>query len=130
VLPTCLALVLCDAIERDATGSATLSGIFQAISVERFPAKCRPFCVWLQVTNGHSMLSMRLRLEHVSTDRIESEPIAEARFTLRFDDPRQVLEYESRWDTIVLDREGDYQLTLLAAGAAIMRRHLVVTQLP
>jgi hypothetical protein len=130
VRPTCLALVLCDAVERDASGRATLSGVFQAITVGRFPAKYPPFCVWLQVTNGHGALSMSLRLDHVPSDRIEIEPVAEARFSLRFDDPRQVLEYATRWDRIHLDHEGDYRMTLLADDTAIMHRYLVATRLP
>jgi hypothetical protein len=73
---------------------------------------------------------MRLRLEYVPSDRIEVEPVADARFSLRFDDPRQVLEYATRRDRINLDQEGDDRMTLLADGAAIMCRHLVVTRWP
>jgi hypothetical protein len=128
VRPTCLALVLCDAVERDASGRATLSGVFQDVTVERFPAIWGPFCVWLQVTNGHGMLSMRLRLEHVPSDRIEIEPVAEARFSFRFDDPRRILEYDSRFHNIVLYLDGEYRMTLLEDGIAIMRRSLVVSR--
>jgi hypothetical protein len=71
---------------------------------------------------------MKLRLEHVPSDRIEAELVAEVPFSLHFDDPRRVLEYESRWDRIDLDHEGDYRMTLLAGGTAIMHRHLVVTR--
>jgi hypothetical protein len=130
VRPTCLALVLCDAIDREASGRASLSGVFQDVTVERFPATCPPFSVWLQVTNGHGAVSMRLRLEHVPSDTFEAELVAEARFSARFDDPRQVLEYATRWDRIHLDHEGDYRMTLLADGTAIMHRYLVATRLP
>jgi hypothetical protein len=125
-----LALVLCDAIEREASGRATLSGVFQDLAVDRFPETCPPFCVWLQVTNGHGTLAMTLRLEHVPSDRIEAELVAEAPFSLHFDDPRQVLEYATSWDRIHLDHEGDYRMTLLAGGIAIMHRYLVATRLP
>jgi hypothetical protein len=130
VRPTCLALVLCKAVSRDASGNASLSGVFQDVAVERFPATWGPFSVWLQVTNGHGTLSMRLRLERVPSDRIEAELVAEARFSVRFDDPRQVLEYATRWDRIRLDHEGEYQMTLLADGTAVMHRHLVATRWP
>lgn len=128
VVPTCLALVLCDAVTLDPVRRrSTIVGAFQLIVIDSLPATTQPFSVWMQLSGGHGALPMALIVERIASDTLEAERILQVRFTLDFKDPNVVLEHQSVFmDGIRLDAEGHYGLRLTAAGSTIMRRSFAV----
>ena len=96
-----------------------------------FPSTTPPFAIWLQVTNGHGSLEMRIHVARVRPDHYEPDLVATFGFTLEFSDPRVVNEYVcTLTDGLVLDQAGDYRMTLTANGIEIAERYLVALPKP
>ena len=127
VVPTCLALILCESVRRSAsTGEPSIVRAFETFPVRGFPAKTQPFSVWMQLTDGNGRSTMSLIVEHVPPDSVEAEEVALIRFTQTFRDPNLVLEHEAILeDGIELEKVGRYRLRLEADGVTIMQRYFV-----
>lgn len=130
VLPTCLALVLCDAVVRHSeTGKSDIVGAFWEVWMQSFPGRTDPFTIWVVLTNGAGRMTMRLRIEHLPPDRLEEEPIVDIRFTMEFTDPRVVRMYVGSIDGLALDSPGLYRMTLTAHDATLVQGPFVARQI-
>ncbi len=132
VVPTCLALVLCESVVRERkSGRATIRGVLGHVVVPSLPATTHAFSVWLQVTDGNGYVEMELVLERVPADSPEIEVILQVRFSLQYDNPNVVREHQALFaDGIDLEVEGYSRLRLAAAGTTIMQRYFAVVPRP
>lgn len=128
VLPTCLALVLCDSVRRPAGGGEpTVVRAFAVLDVASLPTNSPPFCVWIHLTDGNGSATMHLIIEHVPTGSLEAEGVMAGKFTLNFENPNEVLEHLANLDNgIHLEKSGRYRLRLTADGTTIMHRYFIV----
>lgn len=130
VRPTCLALVLCDAVvHRPDTGKSDVVGAFWSVQMQSFPGLTDPFTLWVVLTNGAGRVTMRLRIEYLPQDRLEEEPIVDIRFTMEFPDPRVVRMYVGRIDGLALGSPGLYRMTLTAHDATLVQGPFVARQI-
>ena len=126
--PTCLALVLCESVER--TGPEQRPVIvraFEFFEAASLPSPSRAFTVWMQFRDGNGRTTMALIVEHVPPHDLEVEAIVVVRFSLDFEDPNVVMEHEAVFETgIPLDHAGRYRLRLTADGITVMQRYFGV----
>lgn len=127
VIPTCLALVLCDSVRRPSrTGEPSILHAFEFFEARSFPAVTQPFSVWMQLRDGNGPAAMRLLVEHVPSGELRPVVIVPILFTLHFLDPNAVLDHEAVFENgIHLEREGRYRLRLTANGTTIMQRYFI-----
>lgn len=131
VVPTCLALVLCDAVRRPAGGDPTVVRAFAVLDVPMLPTMSPPFSVWIHLTDGNGHTAMELLIEHVPAGQLEPEVVAGSRFTLTFANPNVVHEHQVFLrDGIYLEKSGRYRLRLTADGTTIVHRYFIVQLVP
>lgn len=123
--------MLCDSVARDAiSGRATVVGVFQTVELKPFPATTEPFSIWLQLTDGHGRVAMKLVIERVPPDDLECETILRIPFSLKFDNPNLVQEHEAVLrDGLGLEHEGHYRVRLTANETTIQQRYFVARKL-
>ncbi len=130
VVPKCLALVLCERVERyPHTGVPTIFGAADVVQVKSFPATSEAISVWLQVTNGNGPARMELVIERMPPGKLAPEVVVRTRFSLQFRDPNVLLEHQVIFhEGIELARQGRYRLRLVADGTAIAHRYFIATR--
>lgn len=127
--PYCLAMVLCDAVHRDATtGKFTILGTFSTLASHKFPAQVK-FCVYYAVTDGLGPTSMRLRLvdakQGIANGGSEDDGMVfEACSDFDFESPLLVLEGAAAFGT-ALPKPGLYHCELWAGNELLMSRRLL-----
>lgn len=128
VVPTCLALILCDSVRRPMSGGdPTVVRAFVAMDVPALPTASPPLTVLIHLTDGNGHTAMELVVEHVPAGQLEPEGVAASRFTVTFADPNVVLEHELILrDGIYLEKSGRYRLRLTADGTTIVQRYFIV----
>jgi hypothetical protein len=127
VLPTCLALVLCDRVDRTAgSGKASSIGIFHSFDLQRLPGSTKPFSVWVQATNAVGQVLMQLVFERALSKVPEFEEVVTVRFTVFFENSTAFVEHHARFENgIELPVEGNYRVRLDCAGSTILARYFV-----
>jgi len=124
VLPLCLALILCDDVRWDPTGSkANLLGTFHQVEAERFPLAMPRFKVWIELTNGNGVTPMTLRVTHLTPDEIDGDLVVDIRFTATFNDPRIALPHVLTIEDLLLRAAGDYRFSIVARDHPIAERY-------
>ena len=132
VIPTCLALILCDRVGRfRGTRKASPVGVFTAFDLRRIPGSTPSFTVWVQAENAAGPLLMSLVFERALPDRPAFKEELTIRFTMKFKNSNLVAEHANVFeDGIDVTDEGLYRLRLEVGGATIMSRHFVVRRVP
>jgi hypothetical protein len=129
VIPTCLALILCDDVARDPVkATADLLGAFWTMEAAQLPSANRSFTIWVELTNGNGRVDMALQLAHLKPDRLEDEVLVNVPFSVNFTDPRAVQVYLSRVHDLQLEEPGDYRVMLTANGRVLLQRYFVVNR--
>lgn len=128
VVPTCLALILCDSVRRTARGGdPSVVRAFVVMEVASVPTESPPFSVWIHLTDDNGPADMELIVEYVPAGQLEPEGVAAIRFTVNFASPNVVLEHEVIMDDgIYLEKSGRYRLRLTADGRTIVHRYFIV----
>ena len=128
VLPTCLALVLCDRVGRTAgSGKASPVGVFQSFDLQKPSGSTTPFSVWVQATNAVGQVLMQLVFERALSKVPEFEEVVSVRFTVFFENSTTIVEHEAHFaNGIVLPAEGNYRVRLECAGCTILSRYFLV----
>ena len=127
--PYCLAMVLCDAVHRDAiTGKFTILGTFSTFAANEFPAKVQ-FSVYYAVTDGLGPTSLRLRLvdakQGIVNGGTEDEGlIFDASAEFNFESPLLVLELAVGIG-VPLPEPGLYHCELWAGDELLMSRRML-----
>lgn len=131
VVPTCLALVLCDAVRRPADGEPTIVRAFAVFDVPTLPTMSPPFTVWIHLTDGNGTTAMTLIIEHLPPGELEPELVVPIPFTKDFVNPNDVMEHQAIVDGgIYLEKSGRYRLRLTADGTTIVHRYFIVQLAP
>lgn len=131
VLPTCLALVMCDRVGRTAgSGKASPVGIFHSFDLQKLPGSTPPFSVWVQATNAVGQVLMQLVFERALSKVPEFEAVVGVRFTVFFENSTAIVEHEAHFaNGIELPAEGNYRVRLDCAGYTILSRYVLVRRM-
>ncbi len=127
VIPQCLALVPCVAVESEASGRRlTVRGVFHQFEVERLPAVVPGFVVWTQVTDCNGAIELRIALERVPKDLPDAELVWHAGRRLPAGAPRVIHDSRVAVPAFVLTHDGDYRIALTANNQALAQRYFVL----
>jgi hypothetical protein len=122
--PYCLAMLLCDAVHRDATsGKHTILGTFSRINAASLPQPSQ-FVVYMALTDGMGKIPLELRLSH-SNAMGEDAPAASAKTEIELPDPLSVLEMVTTIQT-VFPKEGVWHCELFCDEDLLMSRRFLV----
>jgi hypothetical protein len=122
--PYCLAMVLCDAVHRDAmTGKFTLLGTFSTLYAAQFPAKVM-FCVYFSITDGLGKTTIRTKIVDSESLGSETNPIFEMPADFEFSSPLLVMESVALVATEI-PKPGLYHCELYAGNELLMARRLL-----
>ena len=131
VTPTCLALVLCEAVERPSRGGeASVLRAFEYFEAAKLPGTVQPFTVWMQLRDGNGVALMTLVMEYLPPDDLAPVEILAAKFSLAFTSPNVAVEHEAIMENIEFKEAGRYRLRLLANGVPVMARDFTVALAP
>jgi hypothetical protein len=126
--PDVLAMVLADAVLRDATsGKCFIQGTYSAILAATFPHRHPSIVVYFAITSGHGKTPIKLRL--VDVDEVR-DPVFERESILDFPDPLVVAEGVLGVIGPVFPEPGEYRLQLLGAGTLLRERRILVMPPP
>jgi len=129
ILPSCLALVPCDAVRSHPSGRrCTIFGAFHSVVVDQFPASGDPFVSWCQVTDCKGEIVLRVAFEFLSEVSPDVELLWHAGRRIPNGDPRTIHDYRPTVPRIVLARRGEYRISLIANDHTILRRTFVVIE--
>lgn len=127
VTPTCIALVLCEAVKRPSGGGeASVLRAFEFFEADNLPGVVQPFTVWTQLRDGNGTAAMTLIMEYLPPDNLEPVELVRVRFNATFTSPHQVVEHESVMDNPRFEKAGRYRLRLLANDVPVMARDFTV----
>jgi hypothetical protein len=129
VIPTCLAIVLCQRVERDTpSGNPDAVGVFTAFYVESFPTSSAPLTVWVRLVGGRGRLRFVLTFEWARKGSLEFAKITSIPFTIAFRHASTVHEYVARFrNGLQLADEGEYRVTLSLGDRMLMQDHFIAT---
>ena len=129
VIPTCLAMVLCQRVERGTpSGNPDAVGVFTAYYVESFPTPSAPFTVWVRLVGGRGQLRFLLKFEWARKGSADFAEITSIPFTIAFRHALIVHEYVARFrNGLPLADEGEYRVTLSLDDRMLMQDHFMAT---
>ena len=118
--PKCKAILLCDAVILDAmTGKTSLIGIFENFMVRSLPGKSVPANLFLQLTDGHGKIDLRIEVHDLQADAI----IARAEGPgVGFQDRLQKINVWIGLPPMPIESEGVYDIVVYAGDSEIDRQ--------
>lgn len=125
VLPSIIALVVCDNIYTEPGGKNALVGLFNGITAESFPARHPRIAVFVSLTGVRPKTTGKLDIVHGETD----EPIIEAKGT--FGDqigPTDVVDMSFLLDNVIFPKPGTYFIRFFGNEQPLVLRPFNVNQ--
>lgn len=126
--PVCLALIVCDAVHKDAaTGKHTLLGTLSTIGARKFPAKLAKLGVYIVLTDGRGETPFSVRLIDVDEER---PPVFSIDGKLNFTDPRACVEMGATVGPIAFPKAGEYRLQVYSGEELLEERRIILMSPP
>jgi len=117
--PTCLAIILCDAVIEDkATNKKSLIGIFNTIGSPKFPVVHHSASFLVTLTDGRGRTPLVVRMVKLDNER----EVLSLRSEVRFDDPVSVVDLVLRMQGLPIPEPGTYVIEVLFEGVPIGSR--------
>lgn len=124
MLPSVVAFLLCDTIQRDMLEKLSLCGLFNRINVAAFPATVRNSCLYCALTGGRAEVSVTLRL--VDASEIDGEPVITTSVPVRFKSPLDVVEVVLRFAELTFRTPGTFAWQVDCDGETVFTRRIIV----
>jgi len=125
-MPVVLAVLLCDQIIMDAgSGKKSLIGIFDQITVGRFPAAHHRMAVYARLTDGRGRYTFRIDIVPMETEELVAQiPIG----PLDWQDPMTPLDVVGEIVGLRLPTAGRYEVRIFANEAYLAHTSFAVVQ--
>jgi hypothetical protein len=122
--PNCAALVVCDYVHVDPVSDRfTTLGTFQEIVADAFPLTLANLGVYVALTDGRGLVTIRLQIVDVDEERLPVwDYVGEADLT----DPQAPFELGVNGSDVEFAQPGIYRVQLLVDGATLMERSIVL----
>jgi len=120
-------LLCAESIQRDQEGKWSLSGIFDLLTFERFPAEAK-IAVFFGVVDGRGDLPLRLRIVDVNdifSDVEDPDAVGVVEGFIQIPDPLSPVQASVNLP-VRFDHPGTYQLELWIDGFKLQTRRLAV----
>lgn len=123
--PKALAMVICDqVIEDKGSGKKTLIGLFNNIQTGLLPCTHPHMNVYVALTDGHGEYQIALRCLNLD----DETQIMEMKGPIRFDNPRQIMEFNFEIGGLKLPAFGNYRFDLMCNEELVISRKFGLTQ--
>jgi hypothetical protein len=110
IVPTLAALLVCDvAVEDPSSGKKSLIGIFNRISVSRFPSK-RPMTLYVKLTEAEGEYKIEARYVQVRSQKELAKAEGKLKVTNRATSPDVYLKFPP----LLIPTEGQYEFQIWA----------------
>ncbi|MHC4429124.1 MAG: DUF6941 family protein [Planctomycetota bacterium] len=120
VAPVVLTLLLCEKVIVDArTQQYSLVGLVSNVNASRFPVRSPNLCIFTEVTGGHGVTGLTVRIVDVDENR---EPVVKLDLQLNLENPLFVF----GMPPLVFPEPGDYRLQALSGGSRLLEKRLIL----
>ena len=124
VPPVLLSSIVCDRVIFDRiTGMPSIINIVQNISYQRFPARHPSLVFFCELTNGHGLSNLSVRIVEVGNDE---KMIFEQSGQVEFKNVKQVVTLALNMQGIVFPGSGEYRFQLFAANGQLLGERKVI----
>jgi hypothetical protein len=124
VAPVVLTLLLCEKVIVDArTQQYSLVGLVSNVNASRFPVRSPNLCIFTEVTGGHGVTGLTVRIVDVDENR---EPVVKLDLQLNLENPLAVTQFVFGMPPLVFPEPGDYRLQALSGGSRLLEKRLIL----
>lgn len=126
VAPIVLTLLLCEKVIVDArTQQYSLIGLVSNVNASRFPVRSPSLCIYTEVTGGHGVTPLTVRIVDVDEER---EPVVKLDLEVNLEDPLAVTQVVFGMPRLVFPSPGDYRLQALSGGTRLLEKRLILRE--
>jgi hypothetical protein len=126
VAPIVLTLLLCEKVIVDArTQQYSLVGLVSNVNASRFPVRSPNLCIYTEVTGGHGVTPLSVRIVDVDEKR---EPVVKLDLEVNLEDPLAVTQVVFGMPRLVFPEPGDYRIQALSGGSRLLEKRLILRE--
>ncbi len=126
VAPVVLTLLLCEKVIVDArTQQYTLVGLVSNVNTTRFPVRSPSLCIFAEVTGGHGLTALTVRIVDVDEER---EPVVKLDLDVNLEDPLAVTQFVFGMPRLIFPEPGDYRLQAVSGGTRLLEKRVILRE--
>ena len=126
VAPIVLTLLLCEKVIVDArTQQYSLIGLVSNVNASRFPVRSPNLCVYTEITGGHGVTPLTVRIVDVDETR---DPVVKLDLEVNLEDPLAVTQVVFGMPRLDFPQLGDYRLQAISAGTRLLEKRLILRE--
>ena len=126
VSPVVLTLLLCEKAIVDArTQQYSLIGLVSNVNATRFPVRSPNLCIYAEVTGGHGLSSLSVRIVDVDEER---EPVVALDVEVNLENPLAVTQFVFGMPPLIFPQAGDYRLQALSGGNRLLEKRIILRE--
>ncbi len=126
ISPVVLTLLLCEKAIVDArTQQYSLVGLVSNVNATRFPVRSPNLCIYAEVTGGHGLSSLAVRIVDVDEER---EPVVALDVEVKLENPLAVTQFVFGMPPLIFPEAGDYRLQALSGGNRLLEKRIILRQ--
>ena len=126
VAPIVLTLLLCEKVIVDArTQQYSLVGLVSNVNATRFPVRSPSLCIYTEVTGGHGVTPLTVRIVDVDEKR---EPVVKLDLEVNLEDPLAVTQVVFGMPRLVFPGAGDYRLQAVSGGTRLLEKRIILRE--
>ena len=126
VAPIVLTLLLCEKVIVDArTQQYSLVGLVSNVNATRFPVRSPSLCIYTEVTGGHGVTPLTVRIVDVDEKR---EPVVKLDLEVNLEDPLAVTQVVFGMPRLVFPELGDYRLQAISGGTTLLEKRIILRE--
>ncbi len=126
VAPIVLTLLLCEKVIVDArTQQYSLIGLVSNVNASRFPVRSPSLCIYTEVTGGHGVTPLTVRIVDVDEER---DSVVKLDLEVNLEDPLAVTQVVFGMPRLVFPEPGDYRLQAICEGTRLLEKRLILRE--
>ena len=126
VAPIVLTLLLCEKVIVDArTQQYSLIGLVSNVNASRFPVRSPTLCIYTEVTGGHGVTPLSVRIMDVDERR---EPVVKLDLEVNLEDPLAVTQVVFGMPRLVFPEPGDYRLQAISGTTTLLEKRIILRE--
>ena len=126
IAPVVLTLLLTEKVIVDArTQQYSLVGLVSNVNASRFPVRSPNLCIFTEVTGGHGVTAISVRIVDVDETR---DPVVKLDLQLNLENPLAVTQFVFGMPPLIFPEPGDYRLQALSAGSRLLEKRLILRE--
>jgi hypothetical protein len=95
------------------------------VNASRFPVRSPNLCIYTEVTGGHGVTPLSVRIVDVDEKR---EPVVKLDLEVNLEDPLAVTQVVFGMPRLVFPEPGDYRIQALSGGSRLLEKRLILRE--